>query len=210
MNQVTKKNAPPPPKLKQEEVNVNKNFFKTMTTAQKVLVICLLPLLGFSMLPILIVLLIGLMPTITVLITDYKNSDKLMVIGCFNMAGVFIYIFNVINKFDVHNALSIASDVFNLIVMLGSAAVGMALYSELPKFFISYSKISSEKRLKQIDEKLSKIEEEWGGGALRTKEVKGKSINPQTMEEQDNQSENQSKTPPKAAPAPKPGAPSKH
>jgi hypothetical protein len=124
------------------------------------------------MLPILIVLAIGLLPTITVLITDYKNQNKLMIIGCFNMAGVFIYIFSVIHKYSIHSAVSIASDVFNLIVMLGSAAIGAALYMELPKFFLSYSKISADKRLKQIDEKLVKIEEEWGGAALKSRDKK--------------------------------------
>ena len=101
------------------------------------------------------------------------------------MAGVFIYIFSVINKFSVHSAVSIASDVFNLIVMLGSAAIGAALYMELPKFFLSYSKIASDKRLKQIDEKLIKIEEEWGGAALKGRDKKVKVLTKAPTHDQD-------------------------
>lgn len=33
------------------------------------------------------VLLIGLLPTFTILITDPKNTDKLVIVGSFNLAG---------------------------------------------------------------------------------------------------------------------------
>lgn len=52
-------------------------------------------------LPFTIILLIGLLPTITLLITDPKNSPKLVTIGCFNMAGVFIYLLQVINHYSM-------------------------------------------------------------------------------------------------------------
>ena len=113
-------------------------------------------------LPFTIILLIGLLPTITLLITDPKNSPKLVTIGCFNMAGVFIYLLHVINHYSMDGAIDIVRDVFNLIIMLGSAGIGLILYCELPNLFIFFAKISAGKRMNVIDKKLADMADEWG------------------------------------------------
>ena len=69
---------------------------------------------------------------------------------------------NVINTFTLHNAFFIVGDVFNLIIMLGSAGLGLVAYYEIPNLFIFISKASAQKRLKNIDSKLARLAEEWG------------------------------------------------
>lgn len=124
-------------------------------------------LIGFffiivSTLPAVLVLLIGLLPTFTILITDPKNSNKLVIVGSFNLAGVFIYLMSIMNNFTLHDAFSIVGDIFNLIIMLGSAGLGLIVYYEVPNLFVFISKVSAKKRLKNIDEKLQKLGEDWG------------------------------------------------
>lgn len=143
----------------------NNNFirsFHALPASRKWLLLTFLSIVAFSILPAVIVLLIGLLPTITVLITDSKNSNKLVVIGCFNLSGVFVYLLNIIRHFSMDGALNILSDIFNLIIMLGSAGIGLVLYYEVPNLFIFLSKISANKRLENIDKRLQKIGEEWG------------------------------------------------
>ncbi len=143
----------------------NRNFFKRLTKTQRLLLLVGIPLITFSILPIIIILLIGLIPSITVLVTDSKNSQKLVIVGCFNLAGVFVYIFNILSNYSVYNAFHVFT-IFNLIVMLGSASLGVIAYNELPKLFVLMSKASVQKRLKDIDNRLNKIRDEWGDAAI--------------------------------------------
>lgn len=139
-----------------------KKSFKMLSMPRKLLLLLGLGILIVSTLPAMLVLIIGLLPTITVLITDHKNSGKLVVVGCFNLAGLFACFMNIINHFDLDNAFSILADPFNLIVMLGSAALGFIVYHETPNLFVFLSKLSAQKRLVKIDKKLQRITEEWG------------------------------------------------
>lgn len=153
MNKMKKKNAS------------NSNFkksFNSLPAYRKWLLFGFLSFIAFVTLPAVIVLLIGLLPTITILITDPKNSNKLVIIGCFNLSGVFVYLINVINHFSLDGAFSILSDMFNLVIMLGSAGIGFIIYHEIPSLFITLSKISAQKRIITIDKRLEKIAEEWG------------------------------------------------
>ena len=146
------------------------NPFLKLSWFQKLLFFFGLFILIFTALPAVIVILIGLLPTITVILTDSKNTSKLTVVGCFNLAGVFICLFNIFNQFSVTNAFSILGNIFNMIIMLGSAALGVILYFELPNIFVMFSKLSSQRRLKNIDARLDKLAESWGTEAIAEKD----------------------------------------
>jgi len=138
-------------------------YFK-LTLLQKIMLVFCVLIAIFTTLPVMVVLLIGLLPTFTIMVTDRKNTNKLIIVGCFNLAGVFIYLFHVINNFTVRDAFFILSDIFNLIIMLGSAGLGLIVYLEVPNLFIYISRIAAEKRLKTIDASLQKLAEDWGEG----------------------------------------------
>jgi len=133
-----------------------------LSVSQKLLVALGLLIAVFTIPTIMIVLLIGLLPTFTLMVTDRSDTNKLIIVGCFNLAGVFIYLFHVIGNFSVHDAFSVVSDIFNLIIMLGSAGLGLIVYLEVPNLFIYISKVAAEKRLKTIDAELQKLAEDWG------------------------------------------------
>lgn len=78
------------------------------------------------------------------------------------MSGVFFCIMSIIDQFNLREAFFIVGNIFNLVIMLGSAALGAILYYELPNIFIALSKLSAQKRLKAIDSKLEKLALDWG------------------------------------------------
>lgn len=143
-----------------------KKSFKSLSLIQKSLLFIFLAILASSVLPVIIVLLIGLLPTITILFVDPKNSAKLVIVGCFNLSGMFVYLINLINKFTVDGAFTILGDVFNMIIMLGSAAIGFLVYYEMPNLFVYIAQNTSQRRLVSIDKELEKITEEWGSNII--------------------------------------------
>lgn len=147
---------------KKQPFNKLKHSYKKLSVVQKMLLLIGLLFVIINTLPAVMVLLIGLLPTFTILLTDSKNTDKLVIVGSFNLAGVFIYLLNVINSFTMYNAFYIVGDIFNLIIMLGSAGLGLIVYYEIPNLFILISKMSAQKRLRSIDTKLSHLAEDWG------------------------------------------------
>lgn len=146
---------------KKNTIHLGKSF-KRLNRFQKGILLLSLILLAFSSFPIVLVLVIGLLPTITIMITDRQNYDKQLIIGCFNIAGVFFYLFSILSNFSVNHAVSIASDIFNLMVMLGSAGIGLVLYNEIPNIYVSFVRTSHSKRVDKINERLGKLAEEWG------------------------------------------------
>ena len=91
-----------------------------------------------------------------------KNINKLIIIGCFNLAGVFVYVFNVMRNYSVDNALFIFSDIFNIILMLGSAAIGLLVYYEIPLLFVYISRATNQRHIASIDARVEKLKEIWG------------------------------------------------
>ena len=55
-----------------------------------------------------------------------------------------------------------SGNIFNIVIMLSFAALGMILYYELPNIFAYIHRISNQRRLKNIDAKLEKLSKEWG------------------------------------------------
>jgi len=138
---------------------------KKLSIVQKWVLAAALIVLIVATFPAALVITIGLLPSITLLITDPHNGNKLIIVGCFNLTGVFICLTNLINQIGAIEPFTIRNNIFNLLIMLGAAAFGVILYYELPNLFISLSKSSSQRRIKNIDSKLEKLAAEWGSDA---------------------------------------------
>lgn len=158
---------------KKNEPQKSRLSLANMSTPRKWLIFAILISGVIIALPFAIILLIGLLPTLTVLFTDSKNTQKIIIIGCFNMAGVFIYLMGVMHDYSIGGAVNIIKDIFNLIIMLGSAGLGLILYCELPNLFIFFSQISAQKRLEVIENKLKNMSEEWGQDVIETQVKNG-------------------------------------
>lgn len=129
---------------------------------QRFFLLILIAIALMTTLPLVVVLFIGLLPTLTLMIIDPKNTNKLIIVGCFNLAGVFVYIFNIMRNYSIDNALFVFSDIFNLILMLGAAGVGLIVYYELPILFIYLARITNQSHIANIDERVTKLKEIWG------------------------------------------------
>lgn len=136
--------------------------FRRLNLFQKSLFFLFLILLCIISFPIVLLLIFGLLPTLTILFIDKKNYDKQLIVGCFNISGVFFYLFGLLNKFSLGLQNDIADNIFMLIVMLGSSAIGLFLYNELPNLYASVFKIISSKKIDKINARLEKLREEWG------------------------------------------------
>lgn len=136
--------------------------FRKLNLFQKAALIILFILICIISFPIVLILIFGLLPTLTILFVDKKNYDKQLIVGCFNIAGVFFYLFGVLNKFSVGQQNDIADNIFMTILMLGSAALGLVLYNELPNFYAYLYKIISTRRIDKINTRLEKLKEDWG------------------------------------------------
>lgn len=93
--------------------NENKRFnivirhqrLQKLSTFQKWCALITFLIVLLTTLPFTIVLLIGMLPTFTILLTDPRNSSKLIIVGCFNLAGVFVYILDIIGNFSLRMLL---------------------------------------------------------------------------------------------------------
>ncbi len=137
---------------------------KKLSWIQKGVLITALTILIIATFPAALIIMIGLLPTITILITDSHNGNKLIIVGCFNLTGVFICLTNLINQIGAPEPFTIRHNIFNLLIMLGCAALGMILYYDLPNIFVNLSRSSTQRRIKSIENKLEKLTAEWGNG----------------------------------------------
>ncbi len=143
------------------KAEVKKTPFK-LSLVQKLVLLLGLLILAFVALPVVIIMIIGLLPTLTILLLDTKNINKLIIVGCFNMAGVFICMVNLFSQYTSGVNVTILNNVFNIVIMLGGAALGMIVFFELPNLFVSISRASAQRRLHNIDAKLEKFSADWG------------------------------------------------
>ncbi len=144
-----------PPKKNNKPGKIKLNFL------QKIVLLLAFILLSFTVLPVMVVLGIGILPTITIMITDSKNLNKITTIGCFNFAGVIVSFCNIFAQFEQGVEFLISANILNIIIMLGSAGIGFLFYYILPDIFVFIYKSSAQHRLKTINSKLEKLADTW-------------------------------------------------
>lgn len=139
----------------------SKSSSSKMNSFQKFLIFLGLMLVGFTILPVVVVLFIGLLPTLTAVVTDTKNINKITTIGCLNISGLIICLHNIYLQLVASTSFSIRENITNIIIMLSAAALGAFLYFVLPDLFSFIFKNSAQHRLKIINAKLAKLSENW-------------------------------------------------
>lgn len=146
---------------KENKISLKKNKQSKISGFQKVFWFTLLLFISFKVLPAVVVLFLGLLPTFTIVVTDTKNINKITTVGCFNIAGIMICLNSIFDQFTSTAKFSILANIHNIIIMLSAAALGMFLYYILPDIFVYVFKNSAQHRLKIINAKLEKLKETW-------------------------------------------------
>lgn len=119
-----------------------------------------------SILPIFLLAVIGLLPTIVIFWTDKDNLNKLVVVGLFNLSGCMPSFMSLIYNFQTAHLINLLGNIYNLVIMFGSAAIGLVLYIELPNFFLFLFKFFASQKQKKIENRLAKLSQEWGDEIL--------------------------------------------
>lgn len=146
-----------------EPLNSKKNAntgMSKLNSFQKFIIFLGLMLVAFTILPVVVVLFIGLLPTLTAVVTDTKNTNKITTIGCLNMSGLIICLHHLFIQLT-SGTFSIRENIYDIIIMLSAAALGAFLYYVLPDLFSFIFKNSAQHRLKIINNKLAKYAENW-------------------------------------------------
>ncbi|MBR6663891.1 MAG: hypothetical protein IKL33_03585 [Alphaproteobacteria bacterium] len=132
-----------------------------LNSFQKFLIFLGLMIVAFTILPVVVVLFIGLLPTLTAVVTDTKNIHKITTIGCLNMSGLIICLHHIFIQLTSGANFSIREDINDIIIMLCAAAIGALLYYILPDLFAFIFKNSAQHRLKIINARLNRYAENW-------------------------------------------------
>lgn len=148
----------PKPNLPQKN---NKTGLSKLNSFGKFLIFLCLLFVGFTILPQVVVIVLGLLPTLTIVLTETKNINKITTVGCFNVSGVMICLNSFIKQYNDNTPFSINENITNVIIMLAAAAVGVSLYYILPDLFAFIFKNSAQHRLKAINAKLEKLQQNW-------------------------------------------------
>ena len=137
-----------------------KNTSSKLNSFQKFLIFLGLMIVGFTVLPAVVVLFVGLLPTLTIVVTDTKNINKITTIGCLNISGLIVCLHHMYIQIS-EKSFVIRENINDIIIMLSAAAVGTLLYYALPDLFAFIFKNSAQHRLKVINSRLNKYSENW-------------------------------------------------
>ncbi len=123
----------------------------------------ILVLVSMVALPMVMLILIGMLPTIVAYIID-RNPQKnaAFCVGGMNLIGVFPYIIDLWSDISFALATNILTDVFAWAVMYGAAGFGWMLYSSLPPVIANILTAISQRRIAQLRAKQRRLIEEWG------------------------------------------------
>jgi len=120
-------------------------------------------------LPTVIVLSIGMLPTIVTRISDRSDHHfSTFCVGGLNLAGVYPYLITIwFENHTIRGAMDIMSDVFVLVVMYGSATFGWLLYQTIPPVIAAFLNVMAERRVAVLRANQTKIIDEWDEKVIR-------------------------------------------
>lgn len=121
-------------------------------------------------LPTVLVIVIGMPPTLVAWIIDrsYQKSASYCVAGM-NFCGMFPYLMDLwMGVHSLKAAGAIVTDVFALLVIYGAAAFGWMIYITIPPVVATFLTVMAQRRVAQLRTLQRQIVEEWGESVART------------------------------------------
>lgn len=114
--------------------------------------------------PTLLLLTVGLVPTIVALIVDRsKQKSGAVCVGSINIIGVFPYVLDLWSGINTWgSSAKIITDVFSLLVMYSAAAFGWLLFLTLPSVISSFVIVLQQRKVAQLRGEQKDLIEEWG------------------------------------------------
>ena len=118
----------------------------------------------FISLPSMILILFGMMPTIFAWIIDKSEKKYAMfsILGM-NLSGLLPYLMDIWFKdHTTEAAINVLSNIFDLIIIYGSAIFGWIMFISLPPVIITFLMAISDRRIALLEGNQKKLTEEWG------------------------------------------------
>jgi hypothetical protein len=117
-------------------------------------------------LPSVLVLVIGMAPTIVAFFTDRRREKyAAFCVGAMNLLGVLPVALGMWTRdHSMDSAMRNVTNVFNWFLMYGAAAVGYGLYSITPAIVAFFLRVQIERRITKMQGYQREMIEEWGEG----------------------------------------------
>jgi hypothetical protein len=115
-------------------------------------------------LPTMLVLTLGLLPTLVALVVDLNpRKYAARAVGFLNIAGSLPFLFKL--WFGAHSlvgAMKILTDVFAWLVIYSAAAMGWLIYMGMPQVAGFLMELNASRQIRRIDARRSALVREWG------------------------------------------------
>lgn len=112
----------------------------------------------------LVILLVGMLPTLVAAIASRMPGHHAVVtIGSINFIGVFPFVLRLwMSGNAVHDAAAVATDLVNLVLMYGAAALGWVVYLAMPPLVVALWRVRSRSEVAALRARQKHLMEEWG------------------------------------------------
>lgn len=117
-------------------------------------------------LPTVLVLVIGMVPTIVAFFTDRRREKyAAFCVGAMNLLGVLPVALGMWTRdHSMDSAMRNVTNVFNWFLMYGAAAIGWGLYSVTPAIVAFVLRLQIERRISKMQGYQQELIDEWGEG----------------------------------------------
>lgn len=115
-------------------------------------------------LPTMLVLSIGLLPTLVAMVVDsHPRRYAARAVGAMNVAGILPFLVGLWQTgHGVVSAMEILTDVFAWLVIYSAAALGWLLHLGMPEISGLLMQISSRRRIRRLEARQRRLISEWG------------------------------------------------
>ena len=125
------------------------------------------PVLGVVALPTLILLAVGMLPTVVsyFIVDRHPSKYTTRTIGYLNFAGCLPYALDIWQSggvFDFEVVFEILTDPLSLLVMYTAAATGWIVFASAPPVVAAYLTVTSEIKTKTFEARQQELVEDWG------------------------------------------------
>lgn len=136
------------------------------SAATRTILILIIGGIAVFTLPTVLILGIGMLPTMAALISDRrKEKYATLCVGCMNFVGVLPFMIKLWTEdHSYNNAFKVIGDPFTWLVMFGAAALGWAIYYVAPGIVGMFIGLRTEQRVQRLRRRQRDLVEEWGPG----------------------------------------------
>ncbi|GAB6051875.1 hypothetical protein JCM17960_06950 [Magnetospira thiophila] len=116
-------------------------------------------------LPLVLILLVGMLPTWVAIFLVDRSKEKYssFCVGGLNFCGTLPYLLDVWYGANTPvAAVKILTDVFAMLVMYGSAALGWILFMVVPPVVAVFLQVLNERKIQQLRAQQKQLVDEWG------------------------------------------------